>query len=335
MTQVELAAALRSIPGVEDAEVGNEGAEHEGVRVRLTSDADPNAVAEAVRAMLADRGLRSRMAPPRVRVEPTSAPPPPFPRDRHAEDAPSSVSDLFGDSLSEDSLAEDSLAEDSLAEDSLPEERDERGSEIGDVVSAGDSRVSDATGLHEDAPIEPDIAEPGSTGRADVDMPEPLEAPADPNQRFSPDRPEPTQRSREPELASDLATSPGADTGPATVDVQTAQTMGGIESLRLEEDRHGVTITAVAKDGTTAVRKARPHEDAIRNGVIATVSALFDPRAPAPFVVAIRESVIEGGEIVTIVLDDHTGERLVGAAVVGAEPAFAIARATFAAMSDR
>ncbi|MBT8250142.1 MAG: hypothetical protein KJN81_07750 [Acidimicrobiia bacterium] len=325
MTQVELAAALRSIPGVEDAEVGNEGAEHEGVRVRLTSDADPNAVAEAVRAMLADRGLRSRMAPPRVRVEPTSAPPPPFPRDRHAEDAPSSVSDLFGDSLSEDSLAEDSLAE----------EKDERGSEIGDVVRAGDSRVSDATGLHEDAPIGPDIAGPGSIGRADVDMPEPLEAPADPNQRFSPDRPEPIQRSREPEPASDLATSLAADRGSDTVDVQTAQTMGGIASLRLEEDRHGVTITAVAKDGTTAVRKARPHEDAIRNGVIATVSALFDPRAPAPFVVAIRESVIEGGEIVTIVLDDHTGERLVGAAVVGAEPAFAIARATFAAMSDR
>ncbi|MBT8199339.1 MAG: hypothetical protein KJO36_02360, partial [Acidimicrobiia bacterium] len=207
MTQVELAAALRSIPGVEDAEVGNEGAEHEGVRVRLTSDADPNAVAEAVRAMLADRGLRSRMAPPRVRVEPTSAPPPPFPRDRHAEDAPSSVSDLFGDSLSEDSLAEDSLAE----------EKDERGSEIGDVVRAGDSRVSDATGLHEDAPIGPDIAGPGSIGRADVDMPEPLEAPTDPNQRFSPDRPEPIQRSREPEPASDLATSLAADRGSDTV----------------------------------------------------------------------------------------------------------------------
>ncbi len=334
MTQVELAAALRSIPGVEDAEVGNEG-EHEGVRVRLTTDADPNAVAEAVRAMLADRGLRSRMAPPRVRVEPTSAPPPPFPREHHVEDGPSSVAELFDESMANDAVAEDALAEDAMVGVSAAGDEAGGPTESDDVVGASDSPVQDATRLQEaastGAPIGTDIAGSDSTGRVPIAIPGPPGDAADGTQRFAADTSEMSRSTGAPDSATDLA----ADTAQEAVPEQTAQTMGGIASLRLEEDRHGVTITAVAKDGTTAVRKARPHEDAIRNGVIATVSALFDPRAPAPFVVAIRESVIEDGEIVTVVLDDHTGERLVGAAVVGAEPAFAIARATFAAMSDR
>lgn len=333
MTQVELAAALRSIPGVEDAEVGNEG-EHEGVRVRLTTDADPNAVAEAVRAMLADRGLRSRMAPPRVRVEPTSAPPPPFPGE--VEGGPSSVADLFEGSMANDSIAEDAIADEAMMGDSVAADDAGDHTEPDDVVGASDAPVQDATKLHEavskGASIGIDIARPDSTGRVPIAVPAPPRDAADETQRLATDTSEMLSRSTgDPDFATDLV----ADTGSEAAPEQTAQTMGGIASLRLEEDRHGVTITAVAKDGTTAVRKARPHEDAIRSGVIATVSALFDPRAPAPFVVAIRESVIEDGEIVTVVLDDHTGERLVGAAVVGAEPAFAIARATFAAMSDR
>lgn len=308
MTQVELASALRSIPGVEDAEVGDEGGDREGVRVRLAADADPNAVAEAVRAMLADRGLRSRMAPPRVRVEPTAAPPPPRPISKtptQPEDEARFIEEtrVPGDHPREVEHARP--GDEEPLDDLIPPE------------DAGSDTAGPVT-THE---AEPDRAAPGG------DEPDRLDtatrAPGTPSEV------EVTQRAAEqPQLVDPW------ESGQQTA-IQTGRAMGGIASLRLEEDRHGVTITAVANDGTMAVRKSRPHEDAIRNGVIATVSALFDPQAPAPFVVAIRESVIADGEIVTVVLDDPGGERLVGAAVVGAEPAFAIARATFAAMSDR
>lgn len=266
MTNGDLAAALRSIPGVQDAEIGDEVTEHEGVRVRLTSDADPNAVAQAVRAILADRGLRSRMAPPRTRVEPPSAPPPPMPVRGFPSPSPESV------------------------DESEPEDAEGEGPEVARRVPAPE--------------IDPD-ADKGIDERAHEDV-----APAG-------------------GAAQELKSAPPEP--PAALH----RPLGGIASLRLEEDRFGVTITAVAQDGTAAVRKSRANEDAIHRGVVAAVSALFDPQAPAPAVVAIEESLLGGEEIVTVVLDDSESNRLVGASVVGAERAFAIARATFAAFADR
>ncbi|MDH3607032.1 MAG: hypothetical protein OER12_08545 [Acidimicrobiia bacterium] len=72
---IDVTAALRSLPGVADAELAEDTAE--GVRVRLSADADPTDVAAAVRDVLAEYGLKGRMAPPQARIEPTGPPPPP------------------------------------------------------------------------------------------------------------------------------------------------------------------------------------------------------------------------------------------------------------------
>lgn len=71
----DLTEALRAVPGVADAELAADSAE--GVRVRLSSDADPTDVAAAVRDVLADYGLKGKMAPPQARIEPVGPPPPP------------------------------------------------------------------------------------------------------------------------------------------------------------------------------------------------------------------------------------------------------------------
>ena len=71
----DLKAALRAIPGVADAEVSDGFAD--GVRIRLTADADSTEVSGMVRDVLAGRGLRGKMAPPQDHVEPGGPPPPP------------------------------------------------------------------------------------------------------------------------------------------------------------------------------------------------------------------------------------------------------------------
>lgn len=73
--EIDVTAALRALPGVADAELAADSAE--GVRVRLSANADPTDVAAAVRDVLAEYGLRGRMAPPQARIEPSGPPPPP------------------------------------------------------------------------------------------------------------------------------------------------------------------------------------------------------------------------------------------------------------------
>ncbi|NNC92004.1 MAG: hypothetical protein HKN80_05895, partial [Acidimicrobiia bacterium] len=71
----DLTEALRDLPGVADAELAADSAE--GVRVRLLADADPTDVAAAVRDVLAEHGLKGKMAPPQAHIEPAGPPPPP------------------------------------------------------------------------------------------------------------------------------------------------------------------------------------------------------------------------------------------------------------------
>ncbi len=73
----DLREALRSLHGVVDArvELGNAGPV--GVRVRIAPDADSRLVAEAIQQVLSEFGLRSRVAPPRRRLQPAAPPPPP------------------------------------------------------------------------------------------------------------------------------------------------------------------------------------------------------------------------------------------------------------------
>lgn len=69
--------ALAAIDGVARAEVELTDGGPVGVRVRLDAGADERAVADAIQRVLETHGLRSRVAPARRAVGPSSPPPPP------------------------------------------------------------------------------------------------------------------------------------------------------------------------------------------------------------------------------------------------------------------
>ncbi|MFQ5966798.1 MAG: hypothetical protein ACE5MI_04190 [Acidimicrobiia bacterium] len=69
--------ALRAVDGVADATVEEAQGAPIGVRVELENGADEGAVATSVQRVLSSYGLRSRLVPPRSRLEPVVPPPPP------------------------------------------------------------------------------------------------------------------------------------------------------------------------------------------------------------------------------------------------------------------
>lgn len=76
---MQLNDLLTDIPGVLSADVQLVDGEVRSVRVELEPEADEQAVGGAIREVLAAYGYRSRVAPPRGKVEPEEPPPPPSP----------------------------------------------------------------------------------------------------------------------------------------------------------------------------------------------------------------------------------------------------------------
>ncbi len=73
----DLADQIRALDGVVDAEVTLDDDGPPSIQVRLAPGADQRGVAEAVQVLLSRQGLRSRVAPPRVKLEPSTPPLPP------------------------------------------------------------------------------------------------------------------------------------------------------------------------------------------------------------------------------------------------------------------
>ena len=69
--------ALKAVDGVAEAVVEESDGSPVGVRVELEIGADERVVASSVQDILSSHGLRSRLAPPRSRLEPLGPPPPP------------------------------------------------------------------------------------------------------------------------------------------------------------------------------------------------------------------------------------------------------------------
>ena len=72
-------------------------------------------------------------------------------------------------------------------------------------------------------------------------------------------------------------------------------------------------------------------EEAVASAVVAVVGALSESKAPR--LLSISTSEVEGTESVTVVLERADGARMAGAAVVRAGHSYAVARATWAALS--
>lgn len=246
---IDVTAALRSLPGVADAELAEDTAE--GVRVRLSADADPTDVAAAVRDVLAEYGLKGRMAPPQARIEPTGPPPPP------AE----AVTALPGPRLVQTTI--------------IPE------------------------------------AEP--------------EPAADELERFIRD-PEPVA---EPEALAEAEAEAEAD---AEADVAPGAS-SLLARVRVQEDRDGVAVTVDTDDGRTVTRRGRPSDAGVREAVVAAVGELSGDQPP-PVLLSVEEHRLDDHNLVTVLLQRHDGSYHVGSALVGAEKAFALARAAWAALSQ-
>ena len=254
MTQesTDLKAALRAIPGVADAEVSDGFAE--GVRIRLTADADPTEVSGMVRDVLAGRGLRGKMAPPQDHVEPSGPPPPP------AE----SAKILAGPGLVPTSL------------------------------------LAAAAALQE-LPPRPDV---------DVFIRAPEQVPvmmsSDPFPKASTDE------------AGAMAPGPSGEL---------------LAQVRVQEDRDGVAVTVETDAGRSVTHRGRPSDEGVQEAVVAAIGELSGDQPP-PVLVEVGERSLGEQAVVTVLLQRHDGSFHVGSAMIGAEKAFALARAAWAAMSQ-
>ncbi|MGI9647414.1 MAG: hypothetical protein ACR2OI_02735 [Acidimicrobiia bacterium] len=261
----DLTAALRALPGVADAELADDTAE--GVRVRLSSEADPTDVAAAVRDVLADYGLKGKMAPPQARIEPSGPPPPP----------PESATILPGPGLVQTTIIPDQEAE----------------------------------------PVEVSISQDPAIGEAIEEF---IRAP---------------QAVSRPPMVEPPIPDPQADP-PAGAGEPQDEVLAGrglLTRVRVQEDRDGVAVTVDTDDGRSITRRGRPSDAGVREAVVAAVGELSGDQSP-PVLVAIEEHSLGDHGMVTVLLQRHDGSYHVGSALIGAEKAFAIARAAWAAMSQ-
>jgi hypothetical protein len=104
-----------------------------------------------------------------------------------------------------------------------------------------------------------------------------------------------------------------------------------IASVAVEEGREGIVVTVVASDGTEVRQPAASSEGGVESAVVRATAKLAFPEAPEAIVIDVEDRRVEGVDIVMIVLDVN-GAVQAGSAVVGAGRAFALARATWAAL---
>lgn len=308
----DLTAALRAIPGVADAEVASETAE--GVRVRLASDADPTDVAAAVRDVLAGHGLKGRMAPPQARIEPLGPPPPPVAMATRAALGPRLVQTTIEPADDRPELPSSEAAESEVEIPPPPQS-----TVVGPTPS--EPAVVGAT-ASEPAMVSPALLEPA------VVSPPPPE----------PDRVE--EIIREPQTVSRTVT---ADKAPPALAEEPAEGNDAppvgraarplLSRVRVQEDRGGVAVTVETEDGESVTRRGRPSDDGVREAVVAAVGELSGDQPP-PVLVNLSEHELGGHPVITVVVQRHDGTYHVGSAMIGAQKAFALARATWAAMGQ-
>lgn len=111
-----------------------------------------------------------------------------------------------------------------------------------------------------------------------------------------------------------------------------AVSIARLERVIVEEARSGIVVTVGASDGTEISQIASSTEGGVETAVVKAAARLVDSSAPDPIVVNIEDRRVEGVDIVMIVLDVD-GELMAGAAIVAAGRAFALGRATWAALA--
>jgi hypothetical protein len=114
--------------------------------------------------------------------------------------------------------------------------------------------------------------------------------------------------------------------------VRSEASVTSIERVSVEEGRSGIAVTIVTTDGRSETDVARSTEGGVDRTVMLVAARLAAPNNPDPIVIDIDERRIEGVDIVMIVLDCN-GRVAAGSSVIGAGRAYALARATWAAVA--
>ena len=91
-----------------------------------------------------------------------------------------------------------------------------------------------------------------------------------------------------------------------------------------------LVVTATATDGQTLTQRSGPSEEGLFDAVVSAVGALAEGESPALIAVALSEA--NKSEVVTVTAARADGTVVAGAAVVKVGRAFAVARATWAAL---
>ncbi|MDA2979571.1 MAG: hypothetical protein O3B42_07420 [Actinomycetota bacterium] len=111
-----------------------------------------------------------------------------------------------------------------------------------------------------------------------------------------------------------------------------AHSLARIEKVSVEEGRSGILVSVVSTDGRIQTEFATSSEGGVERAVVVASARIASPGSPTPIVIEIDERRVDGVDIIMIVLD-MDGVIAAGSAVVGAGRAFALGRATWAAIS--
>jgi hypothetical protein len=106
----------------------------------------------------------------------------------------------------------------------------------------------------------------------------------------------------------------------------------GLVSVGVEESAAGVSVRVTGGDGRTETRASGPSDGEVSEAVVEAVAALAGFGTMR--VVSITVAPANGSEVVTVVVAREDESKAAGAAVVEATRAWAVGRATWAALRD-
>jgi len=123
---------------------------------------------------------------------------------------------------------------------------------------------------------------------------------------------------------------PGPPPMPPVVPPPVGVTTAVLTTLQVEEAPGGVVVTATTDDGRIATERSEPTEEAMFEAITTAVGSLAEGAAPR--LLAVGRTSAEGSEAMTVLLERSDGTRAAGAALTRAGTAYAVARATWAAL---
>jgi hypothetical protein len=107
---------------------------------------------------------------------------------------------------------------------------------------------------------------------------------------------------------------------------------GGLAGIRVEEGVSGVLVTALGAGGREETQVAEASPAGMAAAVVAAVGALACGQPST--MVSLTWSETEAGQVATVVMERPDGTKEAGAAVLAASPAYALAKATWRALTS-